>query len=494
MQSKRLRDVVPPTPAGKGLTLALVMLSVTSASYSLVQSMVNPALATLRQSLHTDQLGVSWVLTSYLLASALLTPILGKLGDRFGKRRLLVFALGLLVVGSVVSALAQDLPVMVLGRVLQGAGGAVLPLAFGVIRDLAPAPRVGSAVGIVAAMSSVGAGLGVLVCGPIVEGLGVAWLFWLPAIANGVIAVLLWLIIADRGARATGAVNWLAAALLSAALVCVLLPLSLGADHGWLAPSMLALFAGAVVFGVLWVLVELRSRTPLIDMAVFRMRPVWTANLASLLFGVGLYSTMGFIPTFFQIPRQAGYGFGASVTASGLLFVPITIAMLATGLLAGPLMRLLRPKTVLVIGAIPPVVGFAWLAFSHDHLWEVVVATSIGGLGFGVALSALSAVVVHSVPVTQTGAAAGMNANIRTIGGALGAAVVSTILGSHPGVLGVPAESGYTIAFAALTIAALASLIACLVIPTALSSDDVAPEHETPEQEAAELLDQHNPF
>ena len=135
---------------GKGLAVALPMLAVTSASYSLAQSMVNPALGTLRQTLHTDQVGVSWVLTSHLLASALFTPILGRLGDRHGKRRLLLIALGLLVLGSVVAAPAHALPEMVVGRVLQGAAGAVLPLAFGLIRDMAPGPRVGSAVGIVA--------------------------------------------------------------------------------------------------------------------------------------------------------------------------------------------------------------------------------------------------------------------------------------------------------------------------------------------------------
>jgi MFS family permease len=469
------------------------MLSVTSASYSLAQSMVNPALNALRQSLHTDQRGVSWVLTAYLLSSALLTPVLGKLGDRFGKRPLLVTALGLLVLGSVVGALAHELPVMVLGRVLQGAGGAVLPLAFGLIRDLAPEPRVGSTVGIVAAMSAVGGGLGVLVSGPIVEGLGISWLFWLPAIANGLIALALLKAIPKRRVRAAGGVNWIAAGLLSAALVCLLLPLSLGPDEGWLTPVTLGLFAGAIVFAMFWVIVESRSRNPLIDMAVFRLRPVWTANLASLLFGVGLYSATGYIPSFLQVPTAAGYGFGASITRSGVLFVPITIVMFVTGLLSGPLMRALAPKTVLVIGAIPPVISFAWLAFAHDQLWEVVTATAIGGVGFGVALSALSRVVVHAVPTTQTSAAAGMNANIRTIGGALGAAVVASILSDHPGILGRPSEAGFTLAFAALAAAALASLLACLLIPTA-SPHDLRSERETPEQEAAELLDQHNPF
>jgi MFS family permease len=467
---------------GKGLAVALPMLAVTSASYSLAQSMVNPALGTLRQTLHTDQVGVSWVLTSYLLASALFTPILGRLGDRHGKRLLLLIALGLLVLGSLVAAPAHALPEMVVGRVLQGAAGAVLPLAFGLIRDMAPGPRVGSAVGIVAAMTAVGGGLGLLVCGPIIEGLGVSWLFWLPAVANSVVALLLWRTLPHgRSAHAGEGVNWMAALLLSAALVCLLLPLSLGPDDGWLSPAIFALFASAALLAAAWVLVELRSRTPLIDMAVFRLRPVWTANAASLLFGAGLYSATGFIPSLLQLPRQAGLGFGESVAASGILFVPSTLAMLVTGLLTGFLMQVMRPKAVLLAGALPPVIGFLLLAFVRAQLWEVVAATVIAGLGFGIALSALSAVVVHAVPATQTGAAAGMNANIRTIGGALGAAMVSTILGSHSGALGLPTANGYTIAFAALAVAALGSLVACLAIPTAIEAHEPAGAGKTTE-------------
>ena len=379
---------------GKGLAAALPMLAVTSASYSLAQSMVNPALGTLRQTLHTDQVGVSWVLTSYLLASALFTPILGRLGDRHGKRRLLLIALGLLVLGSVVAAPAHTLPEMVVGRVLQGAAGAVLPLAFGLIRDMAPGPRVGSAVGIVAAMTAVGGGLGLLVCGPIIQGLGVSWLFWLPAVANSIVALLLWRTLPhDRSTDAGEGVNWMAALLLSAALVCLLLPVSLGPDDGWLSPAIFALFASAALLAAVWVLVELRSRTPLIDMAVFRLRPVWTANVASLLFGAGLYSATGFIPSLLQLPRRAGLGFGESVTVSGILFVPSTLAMLVTGLLTGFLMQVMRPKAVLLAGAVPPVIGFLLLAFVRAQLWEVVAATVIAGLGFGIALSALSAVV-----------------------------------------------------------------------------------------------------
>jgi MFS family permease len=408
-----------------------------------------------------------------VLASALFTPILGRLGDRHGKRLLLLIALGLLVLGSVVAAPAHALPEMVAGRVPQGATVAVLPLAFGLIRDMAPGPRVGSAVGIVAAMSAVGGGLGLLACGPIIEGLGVSWLFWLPAVANSIVALLLWRTLPEGRAHAGEGVNWMAALLLSAALVCLLLPLSLGPDDGWLSPAIFALFASAALLAAVWVLVELRSRTPLIDMAVFRLRPVWTANVASLLFGAGLYSASGFIP-FLQLPRRAGLGFGESVTASGILFLPTTLAMLVTGLFTGFLMRVMHPKAVLLGGAVPPVISFLLLAFFRAQLWEVVAAAVIAGLGFGIALSALSAVVVHAVPAAQTGAATGMNANIRTIGGALGAAMVSTILGSHSGALGLPTASGYTIAFATLAVAALGSLVACLAIPTAIAAHEPA--------------------
>jgi hypothetical protein len=196
-----------------------------------------------------------------------------------------------------------------------------------------------------------------------------------------VIALILGRVLPAGGTRSREGVNWLAAVLLSATLVCLLLPLSLGPDMGWLSPTTILLFVGVVVFAALWVVVEVRAASPLIDMRVFRLRPVWTANLASLLFGVVLYSAMGFIPSFLQVPTSTGYGLGASVTLSGVLFVPITVVMLITGLLAGTLTKVLRAKTVLILGAIPPIVSFTLLAFVHAEAWEVVIATAIGGAG-----------------------------------------------------------------------------------------------------------------
>jgi MFS family permease len=465
--------VVSPQPAivhsghsGQSVTVVVVMLSIVSASYSLVQSLVNPALQPLRAEFHTSQSGVGWVLTAYLLSSAVLTPFLGRVGDHVGRERLLVAATGFLVAGSVVAAVAPDLGVLLVGRAIQGAGGAILPLAFGILRRVLPADRVGGAIGTAAALSAVGGGLGLVAAGPILSGLGIRWLFWVPAILNGVVALLLWRTLrSSPPVHSRDRVNYGVAAVMAVSLVCLLLPLSLGDTWGWGSVRTIGLFGAAVAFGTVWVVMELRSDAPLIDMRMMRLPAVWTANLASLLFGVGLYSGTAYLPSFLQTPASAGYGFGASITISGLLTLPLTIGMLLTGLATASLGRRMPIRALMLLGALPPVVLFLMLAFAHTQRWEILLGGAIGGLGFGIALSALSAHVVNAVPHSNTGAAAGMNTNIRTIGGAIGAAIVATILGSHSGGSGVPSEHGWVVAFVVLAIAAAIGAATCLLIP-----------------------------
>lgn len=453
--------------------------------------MVNPGLEALRGQVHTSQLGVSWVLTAFLLSSAVLTPLLGRLGDQVGKRRILVAVLLFLTVGSVVAALATNLPVLVLGRLLQGAGGATLPLAFGIVRDLLPSEQVGSKIGTIAAVSAVGGAVGVLVAGPIIDGLGVPWLFWVPAIANGIMVLAVLALVPDTRAAASGRMNWLAGLLLAATLVLLLLPLSLGQEWGWGSGRTLGLFAAAVVAGVVWVMVEARSTYPLIDMQVFRMRPVWTANVASFLFGVTLYSALGFIPSFLQTPTSTGYGLGESIVMTGLIFLPVSVTQFLGGLAAGPLARRVPTKTLLVIGTVPIVLCYLLLTFFHDSAWLISLAAAVGGLGFGIGLSALSAAIVHAVPTEHTGAASGMNANIRTIGGAVGAVVVAAVLAAHTTTSGhFPSEGGYSAAFLLLAGAAVVGLVSCLLIPAGPAK--TARNEAKVEEPVVELVDKHH--
>ena len=203
---------------------------------------------------------------------------------------------------------------------------------------------------------------------------------------------------------------------------------------------------------------------------MMRIPVVWTTNLVALLFGVGMYATFAFLPQFLQTPSSAGYGFDLSITHSGLILLPASVAMFALGVASGPLTIRFGAKAVLVAGALISIVPFVLLTVAHGHQWEILVAMVLQGVGFGMAFAAMSNLVVQGVPPEQTGVASGMNANIRTIGGSIGAAVMSSIVTSTARAGGLPRESGYTHGFALLTGAAVAAALAAMLVPATVRS------------------------
>jgi EmrB/QacA subfamily drug resistance transporter len=467
------------------------VLAAAVAAYALLQSLVTPVLPTIEAGLHTSQNTVTWVLTAYLLSASIFTPIMGRLGDMWGKERMLVAALVALTVGSVLAALTGSIVVMIVARVIQGIGGGVLPLSFGIIRDEFPVEKVAGAVGVIAALAAAGAGLGIVLAGPIVEALNYHWLFWIPAIMLAGATVAAKLIVPGSPVRTAGRLSWGATVLLSGWLVALLVPVSEAPSWGWGSARVLALLAAAVVLAAGWVIAESRSARPLIDMRMMRIPVVWTTNLVALLFGVGMYATFAFLPEFLQTPATAGYGFGLSITLSGLILLPASVAMFAVGVASGRLTSRFGAKTVLVAGSLISVIPFALLTFAHQHEWEILLAMVLQGIGFGMAFAAMSNLVVQGVPPEQTGVASGMNANIRTIGGSVGAAVMSSIVTSATGIGGLPRESGYTHGFGLLTIATLAAALSAMLVPSAVRA--VSGTRRADGQEAGDLKAQELP-
>ncbi|QYB07050.1 MFS transporter [Rhodococcus sp. USK10] len=445
--------------------LTFAVLTVGVAAYALLQSLVMPVLPTLESALGTTQANVTWVLTAYLLSASIFTPVMGRLGDMHGKKRVFVIALTALAVGSLLAALATSLPVMIAARVIQGIGGGVLPLAFGIIRDEFPEEKVAGAVGIIAALTAVGAGLGIVLAGPIVTVLSYHWLFWIPLIMVVLAGVAAQILVPESPVRTAGKINWLTALLLSGWLVALLLGVSQAPTRGWGSPIVVGLLAAAAVIVVTWVAAESKSVNPLIDMTMMRIRSVWAANLVALLMGVGMYAAFGFLPQLLQTPTSAGYGFGASVTESGLMLLPLSVGMFLLGLASGRLATRLGSRNLLIAGSIVSAIGYLVVAFLHETEVDIYVATSLVGVGFGLAFSAMSNVVVAAVPAEQTGVASGMNANIRTIGGALGAALMTTVVTAGASSSGVPPESGYTNGFVMLGIAVSLGVVAAMFIP-----------------------------
>ncbi|HEY3763515.1 MAG TPA: MFS transporter [Gaiellales bacterium] len=447
--------------------VTFAVLGTGAMAYVLLQSLVVPALPTLQASLHTSESTVSWLLTAYLLSASVATPVLGRLGDMFGKERMLVIVLGALTAGSLVAALTSSIGVMIAARTLQGLGGAVFPLAFGIIRDEFPRERVAAAIGGISTLLGVGGGLGIVLAGPIVDNLNYHWLFWIPLVMTALATVATFLFVPESPIKTPGSVNLVAAALLSGWLVAMLLGVSEGSTWGWSSARIVGLFVLAIVLFVAWVAVELRSRVPLVDVRLMRTPIVWWTNVSALLFGFGMYSMMVVLPEFMEAPKAAGYGFSASVTGAGLAMLPATVAMMVIGMAIGPITAAMGSKIPLAVGGVVGGAAFLWLAAAHSAEWQVYVALGMAGLGMGLAFSAMTNLIVEAVPMSQTGVATGMNANIRTVGGAIGSQVVISVITSGVVAGTLPHERGYVLSFLVMSAGMLLAGAAALVIPSA---------------------------
>jgi EmrB/QacA subfamily drug resistance transporter len=445
--------------------LTFWVLAIAGVSYALLQSLVAPALPVIQRDLNTTTTAVTWVFTSFLLSASIATPIAGRLGDMFGKERTLLFVLLVLAGGTLVSALAKSVELLILGRVIQGTGGAIFPLAFGIIRDEFPPTRVASGIGFISALLGVGGGAGIVLAGPIIQHLSYHWLFWLPMIPTAFAVVATHFFVPESPLKPGGRVSWLGAGLLSAWLVALLLGASQGPEWGWSSPRVIALFVAAVVLLVVWVMVEARAQEPLVDMTMMRLRGVWTTNLAATLLGFGMYGSFILIPQFVETPARAGYGFDASVTQAGLFLVPSTFGMLAVSPLAGRIAHSVGSRVALMCGALLTMVCFVLLAAAHTERWEIYLASLFLGAGIGLAFAALANLIVEAVPPGQTGVATGMNTIMRTIGGAIGGQVAASIIAATVVAGGLPKERGFTIAFAISAGALFVSFLSALAVP-----------------------------
>jgi EmrB/QacA subfamily drug resistance transporter len=446
-----------------GLTFAVLALS--AATFAVLQSLVAPALPEIQRDLNASATSATWVLTAYLLSASILTPIVGRLGDMFGKERTLVHSLAALGAGTLLAALATDVNVLIAGRVIQGGGGAIFPLAFGIIRDEFPRERVATGIAMISAILGVGAGLGIVLAGPIVDALSYHWLFWIPFFLVVAATVATVFFVPESPIKTPGRVNWLGAALLSGWLVCLLIGISQGSAWGWTDGRVVGLVAAAAVLLALWICNELNAAEPLVDMQMMRIRGVWTVNAAGFLVGAGMFSAFVLIPQFTAMPSAAGYGFHASVTQAGLFLLPSTVMMLLVSPLAGRLANRVGSRLPLVLGCVATCLAFVFLAIAHDRPWELYVACAMLGVGIGLAFASLANLIVEAVRPDQTGVATGMNTVMRSLGGSVGSQVGASIIAGTVVGHALPTEHGFTVAFVLAAVACGLAALASLAVP-----------------------------
>jgi MFS family permease len=278
--------------------------------------------------------------------------------------------------------------------------------------------------------------------------------------------VCTWRFVPESPVKVPGKVNWLAAALMSAGFSCVLIAISQTTTWGWGSAKTLGLLAVGLLLCGVWVLVELRSKVPLIDMTMMRIRGVWTTNLVAFLLGAGMYASFLIFPQFAQLPKSTGFGFGASVVTAGLYLLPAAIFMSILGSFAGRFARRFGSKFAVILGSAVTAVAFGWLAVAHAHPYDMLISAALLGIGIGLAFAALGNLIVQAVSPEQTGVATGMNTVMRTLGGALGGQIVATFIANNVA-HGLPTVTGFTQSFALESVFLIAAALTGLLIPTA---------------------------
>jgi MFS family permease len=344
---------------------------------------------------------------------------------------------------------------------------------------------VAGGIGLLSAILGAGGGAGIVLSGVIVEHLDYHWLFWIPLVLVVIAAFATWRLVPESPVRTPGRVNWLAAALMSIGISAVLLAISQTTEWGWGSPKTFGLLAVGAVFTAAWIAVEVRSETPLVDMAMMRLRGVWTTNAAAFLLGAGLYASFIVFPQFAQLPKSTGFGFGASVVVSGLYLLPATIGMTLLGVKAGAISARFGSRAALLGGTLFSTASFLLLAVAHGEPYQFLIAASLLGVGIGLAFAALGNLIVQAVPSHQTGVASGMNTVMRTLGGALGGQLSATFIAEHTSG-SFPTVTGFTETFVMATGFLVLCFFAGLLVPKVLGGSKEAGEQPVGVPEAVE--------
>jgi MFS family permease len=456
-------DAAPPRPQ-----LVVVVLAFGGIVVSLMQTLVIPLIPEFPNLLRASPADTAWVITATLLASAVATPVVGRLGDMYGKRRMLLVSLVLLIAGSVVAALSNSLVPMVAGRALQGLAAGVIPLGISIMRDELPAERLGSAVAMMSASLGVGGALGLPASALLVENTDWHMLFWTAAGLGVVVLVLVAVFVPESSVRTGGRFDLVGAIGLSTALVCLLLAISKGADWGWGDGLTLGLFAAAVVVLLLWGWFELRTPRPLVDLRTTARRQVLLTNLASVVFAFAMFAMSLVLPQILQLPTATGYGLGESLLVTGLVLVPSGLVMMVMAPLSARITRTKGPKVTLMAGAVVVAAGYGLGVVLMGAVWQLMIVSALIGAGIGLAYGAMPALIMGAVPVSETAAANSLNTLMRAIGTSVSSAVAGVLLAHLTiqfGPVAVPSQDGFRLIMGIGAVAALGALAIAAFIP-----------------------------
>ncbi|MEU7581272.1 MFS transporter [Streptomyces sp. NPDC041068] len=473
-------EAVPISGDARGprARLTVPVLAFGGTLMAVTQTVVVPLLPDLPRLTGSSPGAVSWLVTATLLSGAVLTPVLGRAGDMYGKRRVLLMALGLMAGGSVLCALTSDIGLLIAARALQGAAAAVVPLSISILRDELPPGRTGSAVALMSSTVGIGAALGLPLAALVVQYADWHVMFWATAVLSVIGLLLVRWVVRESPVRSPGRFDTWGALGLAAGLVCLLLAVSQGGQWGWGSGPVLGLFAGAVVVLSLWWPMQLRAKQPLVDLRLAVGRRVALPHVAALFTGFAFYANSLVTAQLVQAPAASGYGLDLSIVATGLCLLPNAVILLVLSPVSARVSTARGPRITLAVGTVFMAVGYVVRIIDSRELWMIMVGAAIVATGTTFAYSALPTLILRAVPVEQTASANGVNVLMRTIGQSVSSAAVAAVLVRHTSVVEgvqVPTLGSYQLAFALAGTVALVACVIALAIPS-----DTAPDGERP--------------
>lgn len=456
---------------------AVAITAICGVLVALTQTLLVPVLPEIQADLGSTTTGTQWLLTSTLLVAAIAVPVFGRLGDLYGKRLMLMVSIAALVVGSLICALAGDnLVVMIVGRAITGASSAAIPLGISLIGTVLPAHRAGTGIALVSATLGVGGALGLPLAALVAQNADYHVLFWICVVGGAAaLAGIRWAVGPDPARSAAGRIDLRGTALLSVTLVCLLLPLSQASTWGWGDPRTLGLLVASVIALIAFIAVERRTASPLVDVVSNARPALLLTNIASVCVGFALFAMLIGTATYVQAPEATGYGFGSSVLAGGLAMAPSGIMMLLFAPVSAKMSLRFGPKVTLAVGATIVALGFVFRITVIDAFWQIVVGTTIVGIGTGIAYAAMPSMILLGARKAELAAANGLNALARTVGSSLASAVGGSILAAQTIDLAgfdLPSLGAYRTLFALCAGAALLGAMIALLVPTTRSTDE----------------------
>lgn len=459
-------------PPNRSLTIAVLAFAGLCSSFMF--TLVVPLQAELPNLLNASREDTSWVVTITLLVAAVATPISGRLGDMYGKRRVIIVLMALLIVGSVIAAMSGSIVGVIIGRALQGGVTGVIPLGIAIMRDILPSRHLSTAVALMSATMGVGGALGMPLAAHLALNADWHMLFWLAAGLGVVGLILVLLFVPEDVLLSPGRLDLLGAAGLAIGLSGLLLYVSRGAEWGWTSPIGLTLIIGGIVVLLLWGWYQLRTTDPLLDLRVAARPAVLLTNIAAIGMGFALFSSNVTFPQMLELPVETGSGFGLDMVTAAFIIMPAGIVMMVISPLSGWLERTIGPRPLFTAGAAAIVLAYVFVLVWSTEWVHILIANAIIGVGIGFTFAAMPMIIMRAVPANETGASNGLNALFRSVGTSSASAVMGGVLAAmsvEVDGVAVPTREAFDVCFWLAIIAGLIALVLAVFIPKSPSRE-----------------------